>query len=126
MGNIFFSLLTGTHPFDYEIDIEDQSSSQIKNQVSLGLRPKIMIGDGVSTKQESIGSIDYASDGTIINSENIYIVSDGTNNAKSLNPIDKILIEAINMCFVHDWRRRPRAREVRDFLLEMEQDLYKG
>lgn len=35
---------------------------------------------------------------------------------ESNHPVDKAIMEAINMCFVQDWRKRHRSVEVRDFL----------
>ena len=35
---------------------------------------------------------------------------------ESSHPVDKAIMEAINMCFVHDWRKRYSSVEVRDFL----------
>jgi len=32
------------------------------------------------------------------------------------HPADKALVEAMNMCFEYNWKKRPRSVEVRDFL----------
>ena len=34
------------------------------------------------------------------------------------HPADKALVEAMNMCFIYDWRKRPSSAEVRDLLRE--------
>jgi Protein kinase domain. len=41
---------------------------------------------------------------------------------RSNHPVDKVLMDAMNMCFEFNWRKRARASEVLDFLIEeMEQ-----
>jgi len=37
---------------------------------------------------------------------------------ESTDPIDVAIRTAIRMCWVHDWRKRPSAKEVADFLLD--------
>mmetsp|Transcript_6090 Transcript_6090/g.11558 ORF Transcript_6090/g.11558 Transcript_6090/m.11558 type:complete len:575 (-) Transcript_6090:153-1877(-) len=37
---------------------------------------------------------------------------------RSIDPIDKVLMDAMNMCFEYNWRKRPRASDVRDFLFQ--------
>jgi serine/threonine protein kinase len=37
---------------------------------------------------------------------------------RSSHPIDKVLMDAMNMCFEFNWRKRARASEVLDFLIE--------
>ena len=82
LGNIIYSSITGSYPFEGTFDGEEFSSREGRKRVKKGEKPPL---------------------------KEAYRESD--------NPIDRVLLKAMELCFVYRWQDRARAYEVRDLLI---------
>jgi len=82
LGNIIYSIITGSFPFEGTFEGREFSSKEGRKRVKNGEKPPL--------KKE-------------------YRESD--------NPIDRVFLKAMELCFVYRWQDRAQAYEVRDLLL---------
>ena len=88
MGNIIYSSITGSFPFEGTFEGKEFSSREGRKRVKNGEKPPL---------------------------KEAYRESD--------NPIDRVLLKAMELCFVYRWQDRARAYEVRDLLINELRDV---